>query len=122
MEQITMSDLLYAVLTAVIPLLIRYLYQIVKLEITDRKHNDAVDAVYDAVDYVMQTFVDSLKQSGSFDEAEQQVAFMKAKDAALEIMEDATRKWLEKTYVNLDAWFEVQIEAAVKKSKGGAAA
>lgn len=121
MEQITMRDILYAVLTVVLPLMLRYAYQLLAMKIAESKHADAVDAVYTAVDYVMQKFVDSLKQSGCFDEEAQRKAYLKAKDAALEIMEDSTRKWLEKTQVNLDAWLEVQIEAAVKAAKGSAA-
>lgn len=112
-----MEDILYAIITAVLPIVLRFVWQLVSAKIGESKYASAVDAVFSAVEYVNQTFVDSLKQSGSFDDEAKQRAFEMAKDAALETMQKGTKKWLEKTYVNLDAWFEVQIEGAVKETK-----
>lgn len=117
--EVTVNDILYVIFTAAVPLVLRYIYQIVSARLADSKYHAAVTAVFDAVEYVNQTFVDSLKQSGSFDKEAQLHAFTAAKDAALTTMSDATRKWLEKTYADLDAWLEVQIEAAVRATKGG---
>ena len=114
---VTINDILYAVLTVMVPLLLRFVYQLVSAKLADSKYSKAVDAVYSAVSYVTQTFVDSLKQSGSFDKDAQGRAFMMAKEAALETMDAATKKWLEKSYADLDAWLTIQIESAVKTSK-----
>ena len=114
---ITINDILYAVITVMVPLLVRFLYQFVSVKLADSKYTKAVNAVYHSVDYVMQTFVDTLKKEGNFDKEAQVHAFEMAKEAALETMDAATRKWMEKAYTDLDAWLTVQIESAVKSSK-----
>lgn len=120
MENITINDILYMLLTVALPLVLRYAYQLVAAKLADTKYAEAVNDVWTAVSYVNQTFVDSLKASGSFDEEAAQAAFEKAKTAALDIMKDSTYEWLEKTYVDVDAWFTVQIESAVNSAKGAA--
>ena len=117
MGNITINDILYVLLTAAVPLVLRYLYQLVSAKVSDTEAKRAVDAVYAAVEYVNQRFVDSLKKSGSFDKEAQQHAFEQAKDAAMLIMEDSTRRWLEKSIKDLDGWMTVQIESAVKAVK-----
>ena len=115
--EITINDILYVLLTAAIPLILRYIYQLVSAKVGDSEYQRAVDAVFSAVEYVNQTFVESLKKSGSFDNEAQQTAFLKAKDAALMTMETSTRKWLEKSFKDIDGWLTVQIESAVKGAK-----
>ena len=117
MENITIYDILFALITVALPLVLRYGYQLVAVRVADSKHADAVLSVGNAVLYVMQTFVDSTKAAGNFDKEAQEHAFLMAKEAALETMKDSTRKWLEKTYTDLDAWLTVQIESAVKGAK-----
>lgn len=117
MESITINDILYALITVALPLVLRYVYQLVAVKVAGTQYANAVAAVFSAVDYVNQTFVDSLKESGNFDAEAQKQAFLKAKEAALETMQASTLKWLEKSYVNLDEWFTVQIESAVKAAK-----
>lgn len=115
--EITIRDILYVVLTAVLPMALRLLWQYVAAKVSNSKYADAVNSVFAAVDYVNQVFVDSLKQCGEFDAEAQQWAFAKAKNTALELMETGTIKWLEKTFDCVDSWLEVQIEAAVKEVK-----
>lgn len=117
MENITINDILYVLITVALPLVLRYAYQLVSVKVAGTQYANAVNAVFSAVDYVNQTFVDSLKEAGNFDTAAQAVALRKAKDAALETMEAGTRKWLEKSYADLDSWLTVQIESAVKSAK-----
>lgn len=113
----TINDILYALITVMIPLVLKYVFQLVSLKVADSKYASAVNAVFNAVGYVNQTFVDSLKESGCFDDKAKKLAFEKAKDAAIATMSVSTRKWLEKSIENLDAWLDVQIENAVKASK-----
>lgn len=117
MENITINDILYMLITVALPLVLRYAFQFVSVKVADTQYANAVNAVLSAVDYVNQTFVDSLKESGCFDKEAQELALQKAKDAALETMEAGTRKWLEKSYIDLDNWLTVQIESAVKSAK-----
>lgn len=117
MENVTLNDILYVVLTAAVPLVLRYIWQYCSAKYADSKYTDAINAVFSAVDYVNQTFVDSLKQSGSFDAQAQELAFKKAKDAVLETMSASTMKWLERTHADVDNWLTIQIEAAVRTVK-----
>ena len=95
----------------------RYLHQWVSTKVADSRYEQAVEAVFSAVEYVNQTFVDYLKESETFDREAQSIAFIKAKSAALEAMEKSTIRWLEKSFDDVDAWLEVQIESAVKAVK-----
>ena len=112
-----MNNIFYALITVMLPLILKYVFQFISEKVAGSKYASAVNAVCDAVGYVNQTFVDSLKSSGNFDDEAKKLAFTKAKDAALDIMSTGTREWLEKSTTNLDAWLEVQIENAVKAKK-----
>lgn len=113
----TINDILYALITVMIPLVLKYVFQLISVKVSDSKYASAVNSVFEAVGYVNQTFVDSLKQSGNFDDEAKKLALGKAKEAAISIMSVSTRKWLEKSIENLDSWLDVQIENAVKASK-----
>jgi len=120
MENITINDIFYILLTAVVPFVIRYLHQLASAKarvIASGKYTDAVSAVFTAVEFVNQTFVDSLKESGCFDNEAQATALEKAKTAALDIMDASVRSWLEKSHDDIDAWLTAQIEHAVKAVK-----
>lgn len=117
MNAVTLNDILYVVLTAAVPLVLRYVAQLVSAKVQNSKYESAVNAVLSAVEYVNQTYVDALKKAGQFDNTAQAEALMKAKEAALAIMDDRTREWIAKTYVGLDKWLTVQIEATVKAVK-----
>ena len=117
MNNITINDILYVVLTAAVPLVLRFLWQYCSAKYADSKNSDAINAVFSAVEYVNQIFVDTLKQEGNFDSNAQVKAFTMAKDAALETMSKSTFRWLEKTYSDVDEWLNIQIEAAVKGAK-----
>ena len=114
---VTINDILYVLITIALPLVLRYAYQLVSTKVAGTQYANAVSAVFSAVEYVNQTFVDALKEAGDFGKEAQAVALQKAKDAALETMAAGTRKWLEKSYTDLDSWLTVQIESAVKASK-----
>ena len=117
MEIITINDFMCALALAAVTFILQYVRQMVSVKVAGTQYASAVAAVFSAVDYVNQTFVDSLKDSGCFDKEAQTIALQRAKDAALETMEAGTRKWLEKSYTDLDAWLTVQIESAVKTAK-----
>lgn len=117
MENLTIYDVLYTLITVMLPIVLRYVFQLVSAKVAGTQYANAVNAVFSAVDYVNQTFVDALKAAGNFDKEAQAIALEKAKNAALETMAAGTRKWLEKSYTDLDAWLTVQIESAVKSAK-----
>lgn len=80
----------------------------------------ATNAVVNAVRSVLQTYVDTLKANGKFDESSQKIALIKAKKLALESMNEEVQKYIGTTYGNIDTWITTMIEAtlnAIKVSK-----
>ena len=77
----------------------------------------ATDIVINAVRSVFQTYVDSLKASGSFDAHAQTVALTKAKDIALEQMNDEVKAFISKNYGSVDAWLTTTIESTINLIK-----
>lgn len=77
----------------------------------------AITAVEQAVLFVMQTYVDSLKRSGKFDITAQQKALMTAKAAATEMINDNMKAAIEDGYGSFDAWLDTRIEQTVRATK-----
>lgn len=77
----------------------------------------ASDIVINAVRSVFQTYVDSLKASGSFDAQAQTQALTKAKDIALSQMTDEVKTFISKNYGSVDAWLTTTIEATINLIK-----
>lgn len=77
----------------------------------------ATDIVINAVRSVFQTYVDSLKASGSFDAQAQTQALTKAKDIALSQMTDEVKTFIDKNYRSIDAWLTTTIEATINLIK-----
>lgn len=89
----------------------------VESELLRQALNEATDAVYTAVTYTSQVYVDSLKQSGSFDKAAQEQALKTALEKAESMLAEDTKKLLESLYGNLQDWLTVKIEQAVRDQK-----
>lgn len=113
----TIQNVLYVFITVMLPLLLRFVWQLISVKIADSRYAAALNDVYSAVVFVNQTYVDALKEKECFDKEAQAYALEKAKNAALDLMSDSTFNWLEKTIGNLDDWLTVQIEAAVRRAK-----
>lgn len=82
-----------------------------------RYFEEVTDAILDAINYVAQTYVDSLKADGVFDADSQKQALRKAVQAAKELMAKETREFMEMAYDDLDTVLEKMIEAAIKQQK-----
>ena len=78
---------------------------------------DIEDIILTAVDTTSQTFVESLKEAGKFDEAAQKEAFQKSKDTILRLLNNESKELLVTLYNDLDTWLDSKIEATVKASK-----
>lgn len=74
-------------------------------------------AVNDAVTATNQTFVDSLKESGSFDEDAQREAFERTKTAVLNVLGESGQLVLEQAVGDLNVLLDAKIEATVKFEK-----
>lgn len=125
------NNVLYTILTAILPVAAYYIVSLtkakinestiieesVKNEIISNMIKDALSDVMDAVLHVNQTYVDSLKASGKFDNAAQNEAFLKAYTEAIMLISAGTQEIIEKVYGSFDEWLKSKIETSVKKAK-----
>ena len=118
------SVIVTAVIIPVITLVGGKLVSWLNAKINNEKANAmltaATNAVVNAVRSVLQTYVDTLKANGKFDESSQKIALIKAKKLALESMNEEVQKYIGTIYGNIDTWITTMIEAtlnAIKVSK-----
>ena len=122
------QTILFVMATAIMPVVVKYVvaYLQTKSDIlidsfeneTIREYaDDAIECVLNAVIAVNQTFVESLKNSGSFTESSQREAFNKAKQLVLSLISDNSKKAIEKLYGDFNTWLENQIEVCVNEAK-----
>lgn len=97
--------------------LVEMLFTLTKNEKATNTIKEANDIVLNAVKCVLQTYVDSFKKEGKFDEASQFLALSKAKEKALEQMNEQTKAFIEKIYGNLDSWLTTNIESTISTIK-----
>lgn len=123
-----LTTLIQVVVIPAIPVLVTYLvkYLKAKTEQTTTKINnelvrtylqEATDAVLQAVTYTAQTYVDSLKKQGKFDEEAQKIAFNTAKNIALQLLTTEAKQMIEDLYGDLMLWLDTKIEQTVKEQK-----
>ncbi|MFC6650201.1 hypothetical protein ACFSQ7_20615 [Paenibacillus rhizoplanae] len=123
-----MSTLVTVLIIPLLGLLARSVIAYIKREIAgleQRIENEAVnsllqragDAVESAVIAVNQTFVETLKQQGSFDTEAMRKSFLLAKEKAIAILGETARKELGLVIGDLEAWLETKIEVCVNRNK-----
>ena len=78
---------------------------------------NAANAVFNAVQYVNQTYVDALKEQDKFDEAAQRIAYNRALTAAKKALTQETIKFIKETFGDLDSYLKPMIEAQVRSQK-----
>ena len=124
MNEFLMNILSVVVTAVILPLisfagtkLISYLNSKIKDNNAKELLTTATTIVTNAVRSVFQTYVDSLKASGSFDAHAQTVALTKAKDIALEQMTDEVKNFIAKNYGSVDAWLTTTIESTINLIK-----
>lgn len=134
MEVHTMSEFLWilfqVVLVPAVPVLLKILYNFVVAYTAEKSEkienekvrgyvNDAVKAVMTAVTSTFQTYVDSLKKQGKFDEKAQKIAFNTARDTALLMLTQDMRDAVTTLYGDFDTWLSKTIEQLVLANKEG---
>ena len=128
----TLNELLMTIIQAVIipaiPIVVAYLVKLLKAkteQTATKISNDqvrqylqeAIDSVLQAVTYVSQTYVDSLKKQGKFDAEAQKIAFNTAKDIALQLLTEDAKNLITDLYGDLTVWLDTKIEQTVKEQK-----
>jgi hypothetical protein len=85
---------------------------------TARKYLDMLnDTVKSAVLATTQTYVDSLKQQGKFDEEAQKTAFKLTYDAVVKVLSDEATKYIASIVGDLDSYITTKIEAEIRLGK-----
>ena len=120
MSEVIISIISVIVTSIVLPLLSICGAQLIKLINSKIKNNEvnkhltfATEIVINAVRSVFQTYVESLKADGKFDEQSQKIALKKAKDIALSQMNSEIKKFIEDNYGDINNWLSIQIEASI---------
>lgn len=120
--------LLQAVIIAAVPVATKYLCSFLKAKKEETQNKtknetaktllrEAFDAVTDAVACTNQTYVDTLKKSGTFTPENQKEAFKKSYETAVSIMSQEAKDLIALTYGSLSEWLTTKIEAEVKSQK-----
>ena len=123
--------ILYIVLTAILPVAAKYTVNFIQARIRESAFieeaaktetrsiliKDALSDVMDAVLYVNQTFVDTLKARGEFTQSAWEEAQQKAYNAALLSVSEESKKAVASVYGSFDNWLQLKIEASVQAAK-----
>lgn len=75
------------------------------------------DTIVKTVIAVNQTYVDTLKQQGSFDKAAQEEAFKRVYETVLLSLNEEAYEYLNNIFGDLQTYITAQIEATVKEHK-----
>jgi hypothetical protein len=86
-------------------------------ETVQKYTNMIYQTVVDCVIATNQTYVDSLKKSGSFDEAAQKEAFNRTMNAIMTILSDDAKEYITEATGDLNTYLTQLIEAEVNKRK-----
>lgn len=86
-------------------------------EIAQKYTNMVYQTVVDCVIATNQTYVESLKKSGSFNEAAQKEAFNRTMNAVMTILSDDAKEYITEATGDLNTYLTQLIEAEVNKRK-----
>lgn len=125
-----LMELLKIVIMIVVPVatsVLTYYAQKYFNQLIDDNVNDELEAtlekgfqiLMDSVNYVQQTYVDSLKQQDKFTVEAQKEAFELAKKRAIELMNQHTQDAITHIYGNLDTYIDTMIESIINQNKKG---
>ena len=78
---------------------------------------NALEIIYDCVNYVQQTIVDDLKESDTFTEEAQAEALATAKNEIMSLINEEMLEAIETTYGNAEEYIAVVIESCIAQNK-----
>lgn len=121
-------NLLYAVITAAVPIITAFGVQMLRKAAENAAANtdnaaiskyltEIAEAISDAVEATSQTYVDALKEAGKFDEAAQHEAARRALAACLASISPAAKAFIEELYGDITEYLTNKIEAEVRRQK-----
>ncbi len=126
-----LQSLLYAVVTAAVPVLATYgasaLKRVAAKKAAETENvkvagylREIGNAVADAVAATSQTYVDELKKAGNFNKDAHNKAAWLALEAATRALSPAAKAFVEDVYGDLKEYLTGKIEAEVRAQKGNA--
>ena len=118
-------EVLYVVIIAVVPVLAKYIVDLLNSkrdEISARAESfafqdailRAIQLVQDAVDTTSQTYVEALKKEGKFDSESQKKAMDMTIQSVEKLMDKDMKELINTVYLDFDEWVRVQIESYIK--------
>lgn len=118
-------EVLYVVIIAVVPVLAKYIVDLLnskREEISARAESfafqdailRAIQLVQDAVDTTSQTYVEALKKEGKFDSESQKKAMDMTIQSVEKLMDKDMKDLINTVYLDFDEWVRVQIESYIK--------
>lgn len=124
MNEIIISIISVVVTSVVLPLITlggTKLIQLINQKIKDEKARNLLTGlttiVERAVRSVTQTYVDSLKKSGSFDQEAQLIALNIAKEEVFKQLNEETKIFIKDNYGDINAFVTTQIESTINLLK-----
>lgn len=122
------QDIIYLIITGIMPLLIMYAMTFLRVKIKEYQKNldndqlnryidAATDAITKAVISVNQTYVDTLKRQGKFDAEAQAKAKQMAIDKAKELITADSKTAINTLYNDFEAYLNDAIEELVRENK-----
>ena len=79
--------------------------------------NSILLEIADVVESISQTYVDSLKASGNFDEDAQKEALKRAVSSCVVLLSQAAKDYITEVSGDMNAYLETKIEAEVRRQK-----
>lgn len=86
-------------------------------EIAKKYMGMIAETIVSCVTATNQTYVETLKTQGKFDETAQKVAFETTLDAVVKVLSDDAKDYIKETTNDLDTYLTELIEAAVNNAK-----
>ena len=122
------QDVLYLIITGILPLLITYGIIFLKVKIKEQEKNlendqlvkyidAATDAISKAVLTVNQTYVDAMKKEGKFDAEAHKTAKHMEIDKAKALITEDSKAAIETLYSDFEAYLNDAIEELVRENK-----
>ena len=105
------------IVTVGIPYIFSLLQRNIKSDTQARYLKKVEELVRAAVVQVQQTYVEDMKAAGKFDSELQKVAFQKARDAVLYMLNEETKKIVVDAVGDFDVYIRNKIEEAVSDIK-----
>lgn len=123
-----LKSIIYIIITSILPILVRYIIKLINAKIDEltanienekaKRYIDViVDAISIAVTSVNQTYVDSLKFAGTFDEESASIAKKLAIQKAKDLITADSKQFIEMAYGDFDKYLEDAIESYVRQEK-----